>query len=148
MTFKTIVPGYYTGRWPHLYFEVFSSIDDTTDSTNAILTSQIAIPQAVCDVVYVLDDYAGSAQNMAQLTLETDNIFSDGYDQQLITLSGSLDTGYQSEVLDVPIDVTTEPTSGSMGGGMSGGMGEPPAGPSSAPGQAPNGAPATPPNNG
>lgn len=80
MTFKIIVPGCYTGRWPHLHFEVFSSIDDITDSTNAILTSQIAIPQAVCDVVYALEDYARSADNLTQLTLETNNIFSDGYD--------------------------------------------------------------------
>ena len=68
VTFKTIVPGCYTGSWPHLHFEVFSSIDDITDSTNAILTSQIAIPQAVCDAVYALDDYAGSAENLTQLT--------------------------------------------------------------------------------
>lgn len=81
MTFKTIVPGYYIGRWPHLHFEVFSSVAGVSDSTNAILTSQIAIPQAACDVVYALDDYAGSAENLAQLTLETDNIFSDGFDQ-------------------------------------------------------------------
>ena len=134
VTFKTIVPGCYTGRWPHLHFEVFSSIDDITDSTNAILTSQIAIPQAVCDVVYALDDYAGSAENLAQLTLDTDNIFTDGYDQQLITLDGSVDAGYTSEVLPVPIDTTTEPTAGTVAndaGGQppAGDMGTPPAPP-------------------
>lgn len=125
VTFKTIVPGCYTGCWPHLHFEVFSSIDDITDSTNAILTSQIAIPQDVCDAVYALDDYAGSAQNMAQLTLETDNIFSDGYDQQLITLNGSIGAGYTSEVLPVPIDTTTEPTAGTVANDAGG---QPPAG--------------------
>lgn len=134
VTFKTIVPGCYTGRWPHLHFEVFSSIDDITDSTNAILTSQIAIPQAVCDVVYALDDYAGSAENLAQLTLDTDNIFSDGYDQQLLTLNGSVDAGYTSEVLPIPIDTTTEPTAGTVAndaGGQppAGDMGTPPAPP-------------------
>lgn len=134
VTFKTIVPGCYTGRWPHLHFEVFSSIDDITDSTNAILTSQIAIPQAVCDVVYALDDYAGSAENLAQLTLDTDNIFSDGYDQQLLTLDGSVDAGYTSEVLPIPIDTTTEPTAGTVAndaGGQppAGDMGTPPAPP-------------------
>lgn len=144
VTFETIVPGCYAGRWPHMHFEVFSSINDITDATNAILTSQIALPQDVCEAVYALDDYAGSAQNMGQLTLETDNIFSDGYEQQLVTLSGSVTAGYKGEVLDVPIDVTTEPTGGSMGGGM----GEPPAGPGGAPGEAPNGAPAAPPSNG
>ncbi|WKD57738.1 Chlorocatechol 1,2-dioxygenase [Corynebacterium capitovis DSM 44611] len=37
--FTTIVPGCYSGRWPHIHFEVFSSVDDITDSTKAILTS-------------------------------------------------------------------------------------------------------------
>lgn len=131
VTFKTIVPGCYAGRWPHMHFEVFSSIDDITDSTNAILTSQIAIPQDVCDAVYALDDYAGSAENSAQLTLDTDNIFSDGYDQQLITLKGSVDAGYTSEVLPIPIDTATAPSAGSVAGvpggqGPAGGMGTPP----------------------
>ena len=113
---------------------MFSSIDDITDSTNAILTSQIAIPQAVCDAVYALDDYAGSAENLAQLTLDTDNIFSDGYDQQLLTLNGSVDAGYTSEVLPIPIDTTTEPTAGTVAndaGGQppAGDMGTPPAPP-------------------
>lgn len=125
VTFKTIVPGCYTGRWPHLHFEVFSSIADITDSTNAILTSQIAIPKAMCNVVYALDDYAGSAENLAQLTLDTDNIFSDGYDQQLITLDGSVDAGYTSEVLPIPIDTITEPTAGTVAGVPGG---QPPAG--------------------
>lgn len=114
MTFKIIVPGCYSGRWPHLHFEVFSSIADITDSTNAILTSQIAIPQAICDVVYALDDYVGSAENLVQLTLDADNIFSDGYDQQLITLNGFVDASYTSEVLPIPIDTTTEPTVGAV----------------------------------
>lgn len=134
VTFKTIVPGCYAGRWPHMHFEVFSSIDDITDSTNAILTSQIAIPQDVCDAVYALDDYADSAENRAQLTLETDNIFSDGHDQQLITLKGSVNAGYTSEVLPIPIDTTTAPSAGTVAGlpgglGPAGGMGTPPAPP-------------------
>lgn len=93
---------------------MFSSIDDITVSTNAILTSQIPIPQAVCDVVYALDDYAGSAENLAQLTLDTDNIFSDGYDQQLITPDSSVDADYTSEVLPIPIDTTPGPTAGTV----------------------------------
>lgn len=124
VTFETIVPGCYAGRWPHFHFEVFTSIDDIVDSTKAILTSQMAVPQDVCDTVYALDAYSGSAANLSQITLETDNIFSDGWDMQLLTLKGSTDTGYISDVLAVPIDTNTKPTAGTAPGGA----GAPPAG--------------------
>lgn len=64
--------------------------------------------------VYERTEYAGSAENLDQLSLETDGIFSDGYEQQLASLSGDLETGY-SFSLDVPIDTTTEPEVGVMG---------------------------------
>lgn len=88
----------------------------------------------MCYVVYALDDYAGSVENLAQLTLDTDNIFSDSYDQQLITLNGSVDAGYTAEVLPIPIDTTTEPTVGTVAGvpgsqPTAGDMGTPPAPP-------------------
>ena len=123
VTFTSIFPGCYSGRWPHLHFEVFSDAESIVDATNAILTSQIALPQTEADGVYELTEYAGSAENLSQLTLETDGIFSDGYEQQLATLSGDLEAGY-SFAIDVPIDTTTEPEAGGMGGGGMGG--EPP----------------------
>ena len=128
VTFTSIFPGCYAGRWPHLHFEVFPDAESIVDATNAILTSQIALPQTEADGVYELTEYAGSAENLSQLTLETDGIFSDGYEQQLATLSGDLEAGY-SFAIDVPIDTTTEPEAGGMGGGGMGGGGmggEPP----------------------
>ncbi|MFW0182715.1 intradiol ring-cleavage dioxygenase [Rothia sp. CCM 9417] len=124
VTFESIVPGCYAGRWPHIHFEVFTSIDDIVDSTKAILTSQMAMPQEICDKVYALEAYSGSAANLAQITLETDNVFSDGWDMQLLPLTGSTDAGYTSDALPVPIDTTTAPAAGSMPGGA----GAPPAG--------------------
>ena len=123
VTFTSIFPGCYAGRWPHLHFEVFPDAESIVDATNAILTSQIALPQTEADGVYELTEYVGSAENLSQLTLETDGIFSDGYEQQLATLSGDLEAGY-SFAIDVPIDTTTEPEAGGMGGGGMGG--EPP----------------------
>ena len=128
VTFTSIFPGCYAGRWPHLHFEVFPDAESIVDATNAILTSQIALPQTEADGVYELTEYAGSAENLSQLTLETDGIFSDGYEQQLATLSGALENGF-SFAIDVPIDTTTEPEAGGMGGGGMGGGGmggEPP----------------------
>ena len=147
VTFTTIFPGCYTGRRPHLHFEVFPDAESIVDAGNAILTSQIAMPQAESDDVYERSEYEGSAENLSQLTLETDNIFSDGYDQQLASLSGDIDNGYAFSI-DVPIDTTTEPEAGGMGGGApsdgggQGGMpGTPPEGGPGEGGEPPAGAP-------
>ncbi|MGO4958334.1 dioxygenase family protein [Luteococcus sp. Sow4_B9] len=138
VTFTSIIPGCYTGRWPHVHFEVFSSIKDITDATNAILTSQIAIPEKQASAAYALDAYAGSAQNLGQVTLATDNVFSDGYEQQLPTIQGSVDKGF-TVTIDVPIDPTTEPEAASVGGMTEGaggapGVGQPPSGGPGGPG--------------
>ena len=50
--FKSIFPACYSGRWPHIHFEVYPDRESITDSANAIATSQVALPKAVCDKVY------------------------------------------------------------------------------------------------
>src|SRR5699024_10959620 len=77
--FTTIVPGCYAGRWPHIHFEIYPDLDSATDVSNAIATSQVAFPQDMLDAVYGLDEYAGSAQNLAQMGgIDNDNVFGDG----------------------------------------------------------------------
>lgn len=125
VTFTTIYPGCYSGRWPHIHFEVFPSISDITDASNAILTSQIAMPEQQDNEVYAATEYSGSATNLARITLATDNVFSDGWDLQLPQISGSAATGYTATI-DVAIDTRTEQTMsaapGGPGGGAPGGM--------------------------
>ena len=43
--------------------------------------------------MYATDGYEQSATNLAQTSLDTDMVFSDGYKSQLATTSGSVDTG-------------------------------------------------------
>ncbi|QOV37026.1 intradiol ring-cleavage dioxygenase [Streptomyces ferrugineus] len=102
VTFKSIFPACYSGRWPHIHFEVYGSLDDATAATSITNTSQLALPQDVCDTVYATDGYSQSVRNLGQLSLETDNIFSDGYDQQMATLKGSVAEGYTA-TLTVPV---------------------------------------------
>ncbi|NNN33256.1 intradiol ring-cleavage dioxygenase [Streptomyces sp. S3(2020)] len=102
VTFKSIFPACYTGRWPHIHFEVYGSLEDATAATSITNTSQLAFPKDVCDTVYATDGYSRSVSNLGQLSLETDNIFSDGYDQQLATVKGSVDAGYTA-TLTVPV---------------------------------------------
>ena len=45
--FKTIFPGCYSGRWPHIHFEVYSSVAKAVASGPIVKTSQLALPQAV-----------------------------------------------------------------------------------------------------
>ena len=127
VTFTSIFPGCYSGRWPHIHFEVFPDVASITDASNAILTSQIALPQEVCEQVYTDAAYGDSATNLSQGSLESDNVFSDGWDLQLAAVTGDSSSGYTVSI-DVPIDTSTEPEQASMGGMPGGGGGEPPAG--------------------
>ncbi|MFM9590882.1 intradiol ring-cleavage dioxygenase [Streptomyces scabiei] len=102
LTFTSVFPGCYPGRWPHLHFEVYDSLADATAARNTAATSQLAFPKDVCDTVYATDGYGDSAQNLGELSLETDMVFSDGYDQQLATMKGGTDKGYTA-TLTVPV---------------------------------------------
>jgi len=102
VTFQSIFPAAYPGRWPHIHFEVYPSLDMATDEANKIATSQIALPKDACDLVYATDGYSQSVSNMQSLSLETDNVFRDGADQQLGTISGSVADGL-TVALTVPV---------------------------------------------
>jgi protocatechuate 3,4-dioxygenase beta subunit len=103
LTFTSIFPACYAGRWPHMHFEVYESIDSATSYTNKLRTSQLALPQDVCDEVYgAVEGYEQSVSNLAQLTLDTDGIFSDGYSLQMANVTGSVDEGYTIS-LNVPV---------------------------------------------
>ena len=120
-TFDTIVPGCYSGRWPHIHFEVYPDLDSATDVGNAIATSQVAFPQDVCDAVYALDGYPGSASNLAQIGgIDNDGVFGDGYDLEMGSFTGDAGSGFTGS-LAVAIDTSTEASAGGMAGGMGGG---------------------------
>lgn len=139
--FTSIFPACYSGRWPHIHFEVYPDEASITDSANAIATSQVALPQDVCDTVFATAGYEASVRNLSQITLGSDNVFGDdGGASQLASVTGSVAKGY-SVSLTAGVDTRTEPTGGSApdggsGGGPGGGGpgaggepgGEPPAG--------------------
>lgn len=96
LSFRTIVPGCYSGRWPHVHFEVFASLAAATRGANAVKTSQLAMPQAVCQTVYnQASGYSASVANLASITLASDNVFGeDSAALQMASVSGSLSEGY------------------------------------------------------
>ena len=97
VTFTSIFPACYSGRWPHIHFEVYSSVADATSSGPIVKTSQIALPQEACDAVYATDGYSASVGNLSQVTLQRDNVFgNDAGIHQIATMSGNTSSGYTS----------------------------------------------------
>jgi protocatechuate 3,4-dioxygenase beta subunit len=104
VTFDSIFPACYQGRWPHIHFEVYPSLETANDEANKIATSQIALPKDVCDTVFATSGYEQSVQNLSRLTLQSDMVFADdGGVRQLGTMSGDVASGY-SVSLTVPVN--------------------------------------------
>jgi len=119
--FRTIFPACYSGRWPHIHFEVYPDQASITDAGNAIATSQVALPEATCNEVYAQTGYEASVSNLSRVSLTSDNVFGDdGGVHELATVTGDVTNGY-SVALEVGVDTTTTPTAGSAPAGGSGG---------------------------
>ncbi len=102
VSFTSIFPACYSGRWPHIHFEVYQSLASATSAGNRIATSQIALPKDVCDAVYATDGYRQSVSNLSQVSLDRDMVFRDGWDDELGTVTGSVATGLTVN-LTVPV---------------------------------------------
>jgi protocatechuate 3,4-dioxygenase beta subunit len=117
VSFTSIFPACYSGRWPHIHFEVYPDQAGITDASNAIATSQIALPHDACEVVYAQPGYEQSVRNLSRVTLATDNVFGDdGGARELGAVTGDVTIGYTVS-LTAAVDTTTAPTAGSAPGG-------------------------------
>ena len=134
VTFQSIFPACYTGRWPHIHFEVYPDRASITDSSTVIATSQVALPKDINDEVYATAGYEQSVRTAAQVSLSSDNVFGeDGAKSQLPTVTGDAENGY-TVTLVVGVDTTTTPTGGQLGGD-----GPPPGAPGAPGGPPPSG---------
>ncbi|MBT0772533.1 intradiol ring-cleavage dioxygenase [Kineosporia sp. J2-2] len=138
VSFTSIYPACYTGRWPHIHFEVYSSVADATSGDGTIRkTSQMALPEDTDDLVYATDGYSKSVTNLSQVTIADDNVFGDDdAATELGTVTGSVKAGFVAK-LTAAIDPDGTDDQGSAGG--SGGAEAPPTG--GAGGTPPSGAP-------
>ena len=102
VTFTSIFPAAYSGRWPHIHFEVYPTLAKANSSANKISTSQLALPEKVCSTVYATSGYEQSVRNLAGTSLSSDNVFSDGWAQQLATVTGDVSAGYVANLV-VPV---------------------------------------------
>ncbi len=98
LSFQTIFPGCYSGRYPHIHFEVYPTLASATSYVNKILTSQIALPADACSAVYATSGYSRSATNFSMISVATDGIFADNTAAELAvvtpTLTGDVTAGY------------------------------------------------------
>jgi protocatechuate 3,4-dioxygenase beta subunit len=127
--FTSIFPACYSGRWPHVHFEVYASVADATSGSGTVIkTSQLAFPQEICDAVYATDGYSRSVGNLSQVTLATDNVFGDdAAAHQVGTVTGGIAGGYAVS-LTVPVDPSATEVPGAAPRGSVGGPGGRPGG--------------------
>ena len=93
--FITIFPGWYTGRICHIHFQVYVS-----SMYKAI--SQLTFPIAEKNAIYAANPglYTKGAD---PLNYNQDNIFADGYNLQLATLTANPDTGGYDSFLEATV---------------------------------------------
>ncbi|SNY69294.1 dioxygenase family protein [Paractinoplanes atraurantiacus] len=106
VTFTSIFPACYQGRWPHIHFEVYSTLTDATGGAGPIRkTSQIAFPEQVADAVYATAaGYEQSVANMERISLATDMVFRDDLAaREMATVTGDVDCGYVAR-LTITVD--------------------------------------------
>jgi protocatechuate 3,4-dioxygenase beta subunit len=94
VTFTTIFPACYSGRWPHLHLEVYPTLASATNGSSKLATSQLALPKATCDDVFATAGYSQSVSNLAHINITSDDVFADGVTLQLPTMTGSVVVGY------------------------------------------------------
>ena len=66
VAFTSIFPAAYAGRWPHIHFEVYESLEAATSGGSKLKTSQIALPQETCDLVFATAGYEQSVQRLSR----------------------------------------------------------------------------------
>lgn len=102
VSFTSIFPACYSGRWPHIHFEIYPSLASATSFAGKIATAQLALPKVTCDLVYATTGYQASVANLSQTSLTSDMVFSDGSTNQVATMSGDVASGF-SAALTVPV---------------------------------------------
>lgn len=85
--FRTIFPGWYSGRATHIHVHIYSA------SGNSLLVTQIAFPGDVCDTVHTTAT-AWYKKGKQDTTNASDDIFRDSISSELADVTGSIAEGY------------------------------------------------------
>jgi protocatechuate 3,4-dioxygenase beta subunit len=104
VTFTTVFPGCYSGRYPHIHVEIYPSLAAATSYASSVLISQMAMPADICSAIYNnASGYSQSITNFAAVSTSTDNVFESStaaqIAQQTPSLAGSVASGYSGTIL-------------------------------------------------
>ena len=78
VTFKSIYPACYSGRWPHIHFEVYRNVTEATGGGTPLVTSQLALPRTTSMKVYShVAGYEQSVTNLNRVSISSDMVFGD-----------------------------------------------------------------------
>ena len=104
--FTSIYPACYSGRWPHIHFEVFRTVSEATGGGTPLVTSQVALPRATSAHVYgKVAGYEQSVTNLNRVSIGSDMVFGDdGGVRELAKIKGNLKKGLKASLV-VPVDV-------------------------------------------
>jgi protocatechuate 3,4-dioxygenase beta subunit len=96
VSFQTIFPACYAGRYPHIHIEVYAA---ARAGQARVLTSQLALPRETCARVYASGlGYHGSLANLAEIKPAEDMVFAGSTPAQLaaqtLALTGSAREGF------------------------------------------------------
>lgn len=88
VTFTSIFPGWYRGRATHIHVHIYNA------SGQSLLVTQIAFPADITNSVYTTatNYYTNGTQDTSN---DNDNVFSDGYELELATITGNVTEGYE-----------------------------------------------------
>ena len=87
VNFMSIFPGWYPGRAVHIHVHVFNA------KGRSLLVTQIAFPAAVCDAVFT-SSAPYYKKGKADTSNERDNVFRDGFTNELAVVTGNPGSGY------------------------------------------------------
>jgi len=87
VAFKTVFPGWYSGRAPHIHAHIYDS------TGKSLLVTQIAFPTDICNTVYTTatNFYTKGTQDTSNAS---DNVFSDSIANEMSTVTGSVADGF------------------------------------------------------
>jgi len=90
VTFQTIFPGWYQGRSTHIHVHIYNS------SGQSLLVTQIAFQDSLCETVNTTGADYGYTKGISGYTYNAkDNVFSDGVEKEMSTVTGSLADGFE-----------------------------------------------------
>jgi len=93
VTFKTIFPGWYQSRATHIHVHIYDS------TGKSLLVTQIAFQDSLSIDVNTNGNKYGYTKGISGYTYNSrDNVFSDGVDKQMSTVTGTMADGFEMKI--------------------------------------------------